>query len=49
MGGWPTATWALDLDGVLSLVLSGVTDERELDGLAPAPDAVAADLGVLVM
>ncbi len=31
-----------------ALVLSGVTDEREVARLQPAPDAVAHDLGVLV-
>jgi len=41
-------TLARALGARFALVLSGVTGERELDGLEPAPDAVALDLGALV-
>lgn len=50
VGDRPSTDGALAraLGARFALVLSGVTGERELDGLRPAPDAVAPDLGALV-
>ncbi|MEZ0285639.1 MAG: HAD-IIA family hydrolase [Thermoleophilia bacterium] len=50
VGDRPSTDGALAraLDARFALVLSGVTGERELDGLQPAPDAVAPDLAALV-
>ena len=41
--------FARALGARFALVLSGVTGERELDGLRPAPDDVARDLAALVV
>ena len=50
VGDRPSTDGALAraLGARFALVLSGVTGEGELDGLRPAPDAVAPDLGALV-
>jgi glycerol 3-phosphatase-2 len=50
VGDRPSTDGALAraLGARFALVLSGVTDERDLDGLAPAPDSVAPDLASLV-
>ena len=50
VGDRPSTDGALAraLGARFALVLSGVTGERELDGLEPAPDAVAPDLEALV-
>ena len=50
VGDRPSTDGALAraLGARFALVLSGVTGERELDGLQPAPDAVAPDLAALV-
>jgi 4-nitrophenyl phosphatase len=50
VGDRPSTDGALAraLGARFALVLSGVTGERELDGLEPAPDAVAPDLAALV-
>jgi HAD superfamily hydrolase (TIGR01450 family) len=50
VGDRPSTDGALAraLGARFALVLSGVTGERELEGLRPAPDAVAPDLGALV-
>jgi glycerol 3-phosphatase-2 len=50
VGDRPSTDGALAraLGARFALVLSGVTDERELHGLQPVPDAVAPDLAALV-
>lgn len=50
VGDRPSTDGALAraLGARFALVLSGVTDERELDGLQPVPDVVAPDLAALV-
>jgi HAD superfamily hydrolase (TIGR01450 family) len=50
VGDRPSTDGALAraLGARFALVLSGVTGEGELDGLQPAPDAVAPDLAALV-
>ena len=50
VGDRPSTDGALAraLGARFALVLSGVTGERDLDGLMPAPDAVAPDLASLV-
>jgi 4-nitrophenyl phosphatase len=50
VGDRPSTDGALAraLGARFALVLSGVTGQRELDGLVPAPDAVAPDLATLV-
>jgi 4-nitrophenyl phosphatase len=51
VGDRPSTDGALAraLGARFALVLSGVTGEGELDGLRPAPDAVAPDLAALVV
>ena len=50
VGDRPSTDGALAraLGAQFALVLSGVTDERDLDGLTPTPDSVAPDLASLV-
>jgi HAD superfamily hydrolase (TIGR01450 family) len=50
VGDRPSTDGALAraLGARFALVLSGVTGERELDGIQPTPDAVAPDLAALV-
>ena len=50
VGDRPSTDGALAraLGARFALVLSGVTDERELDGLQPVPDVVAPDLAAFV-
>lgn len=50
VGDRPSTDGALAraLGARFALVLSGVTDEAELDGLVPAPDAVAPNIAALV-